>query len=681
MAKKKSKENNFTLKKVLNMYALIPLIVASLALGLSVILIANTQIKKQINNSMVESVDQIGTAFDYTTEKNGTAMEGFAKAPIVKEFLNNPNNAELAKKAQQYTLDYFATLDGFEAIYIATWDSLVLTHPVESVIGITTREGDSLKGLQEAMLASDGIYNTGILTSPASGNLVMSLYSPVMDGNTPIGFIGAATYVNQVADRLSDVSKLGLDSAYVYFVDRAGNMLSHPDQEKIGQPVENDAIKAVLAKIEAGEHPEPECVEYKYKGKMKYASYYVGEDETYVAVLTADESDALAAVSYIKNTTFGIVIVCILIFTLLSLFFAKLISRALTKISKAIEILGTGDLTVACDASSNIKEAVSIINGFNALKAALESSVGNVKEAASVLNTAIINVDEKTANNVDSINQINEAVVEVSTTSQTVAENAQKMAEKSIDLEKSVEELNENVVVLLNASQTIKDVNEQATECMTSVYEGSQESVNAIHNIHAKIAETNDAIENISKAIVAIESIATQTNLLSLNASIEAARAGEAGRGFAVVADEIRTLADSSAQSAKEIKDIIENITVLSNETVGISEQVYDVISKEQNDIETTQNKFNELLTSVESSFVEINKIKAMAASLDTLKTEMTDNISELSAISEELGASAEEVAASCQVVAGACTDTQASTQEMRAINENMATAIEFFKL
>ena len=216
---------------------------------------------------------------------------------------------------------------------------------------------------------------------------------------------------------------------------------------------------------------------------------------------------------------------------------------------------------------------------------------------------------------------------------------------------------------------------------MQSVSASANESVAAMQSISDKIVETNTAISGISSAVQAIESIAAQTNLLSLNASIEAARAGEAGRGFAVVADEIRTLADSSAESGKEIKQIIEDVIALSNSTVEISNRVYEVVCKEQTDIETTQDKFNVLSNSVEQSISDIEQIRQMATQLDGIKSDLTSATNDLGAMSQELGASSEEVAASCQTVTTACTDTQSLTEAMSVINENMRAAIEFFKL
>jgi methyl-accepting chemotaxis protein len=506
------------------------------------------------------------------------------------------------------------------------------------------------------------------------------MYTPVIVDGEPMGFAGCGFYVKSIAEQLSDVSGLGLDSAYIYFVDREGTMLYHPDESKIGNPVENEAVKGLVARLAAGEHPEPGSVIYDYKGANKFAGYYVGDNDYYIAVLTADEADVLSVLGKIRNYAVIICLVCVALFTVLALMIERVISVPLVKISESLDKLSTGDVTAECNAKSHIKETVSIIKAFRTLKDALSTSMKSVKDSASVLNNAIISVDGMTGNNVESVSQINTAINEVAATSQSVAQNAQTMAEKAADLGNDIELLNDNVQRLHEASQTIKNANNEATDCMNSVYSGANESVQAMRDISDKITETNTAISGIGTAVQAIESIAAQTNLLSLNASIEAARAGEAGRGFAVVADEIRTLADSSAESAKEIKQIIENVIVLSNGMVDISNRVSDVVNKEQTDIENAQDKFNVLSESVEASISEIERIREMAAQLDQIKVDLSNSTTELGAISEELGASAEEVAASCQTVTDACSDTQNSTAEMRNINEDMSAAIDFFK-
>ncbi len=678
---KKSGSAKLSMRSTLILYALIPLICASLILSICLITVSSKEMKSWTNSSLLQVIMETGTSFDTATDTNVRTLQAYASAPIVKEFLKNPDDAKLAAEAEQYTLDFYSSLDGWEGLYIADWDTQVIAHSNQGAVGLVLREGDSLTTLRNNILGANGVYNTGIITSPASGQLVMSIYYPVMDNGNPIGFVGAGTLVNNVAAKISDVSALNHDSAYIYFVDPKGTMLYHPDESKIGNPVENEAVKSLVAQLEAGQTPAPDCITYVYKGTTKYAAYYIGEDNAYIAVLTADENDVLSGINSTKLWTVVICIISIILFTILAIFVANIISKPLRKTAAAISVLGTGDVTVDCDAHSIIDETIRIIESFKSLRSSLNSSMRSVKDSANVLNAAIVNVDEMTSNNVESISQINTAIGEVASTSQSVAENAQIMAEKAVELGADVENLNDNVRRLYDESQTIREANSDATYCMKSVYSGANESVDAMKSINDKIAETNSAIGNIETAIQAIESIAAQTNLLSLNASIEAARAGEAGRGFAVVADEIRSLADSSAESAKEIKQIIENVIVMSNGTVEISNRVYEVISKEREDIEQAQEKFNVLSDSVAASITDIDTIKDITAQLDKIKADLTNSTTELGAISEELGASAEEVAASCQTVTSACTDTLDSTVKMRDVNQDMGVAIDYFKL
>ncbi len=669
------------MRMVFILFALIPMVVSVLIIAILLIKNSSGELTKSTENSLVTIVEKTGEAFDISVHTSVEIMQSYAQAPIVQEALHNPNNPEVAAKIQKYTVDYFSQLDGFEGLYLAKWDSTVLAHPNDALVGAPLREGDKLKELQDAISGAGDYYNTGTMISPASGKIIISLYVPIYEDKEIIGYVGAGLFVHEIAAKYSDVSDLGLSGSYIYFVDNEGTMLFHPDEAKIGKPVENAAVKGLVADLEAGKHPEPACIQYEYKGADKYAAYYVGEDEHFIAVLTADSDVVMAGIDKVSKFTIIICAVCLIVFAALSLVIARTIAKPFAVVSEAMDKLSEGDVNARCDVSSSIKETSNIIYAFEELKRALSSAIQSVKQSAGVLGNTIISVDSMTGNNVDAINQISNAIDEVASTSQSVAMNAQTMTMKAADLGENIETLNQNVERLYDASQTIKNANNDANECMNSVYEGANESVSAMNDINSKVNETNHAVAEIEKAIKAIEEIAAQTNLLSLNASIEAARAGEAGRGFAVVADEIRMLADSSAESAKEIKQIIENVVKISNSTVEISDRVFDVISKEQSDIKVAMDKFIVLSESVETSIVEIDTIKAMASELEMIKKDFSNATTELGAISEELGASAEEVAASCQTVSVACNDTQDSTVKMREINTDMSRSIDFFRI
>lgn len=161
-----------------------------------------------------------------------TLLASYGKAPVVAELLKDPSNPSPVQKAQTFTEQYFNGLAGWEGIYISDWETHVLTHSNQGAVGITMREGDRLKQLQEELLAADGIYNTGILLSPASQQLVLSLYYPVYDtdGKTMIGLVGGAQAAAGLKDILDTVTTEGMENARNYLINVASATHMRPDR-------------------------------------------------------------------------------------------------------------------------------------------------------------------------------------------------------------------------------------------------------------------------------------------------------------------------------------------------------------------------------------------------------------------------------------------------------------------
>ena len=180
------------------------------------------------------------------------------------------------------------------------------------------------------------------------------------------------------------------------------------------------------------------------------------------------------------------------------------------------------------------------------------------------------------------LNDMKNAAAMVSAGSTHLAEASQTLAEGATDQAASIEELQAMVSEISSSLGRTTDkadsAYETATQCAQEV-EKSHSEMEVMVEAMDKISETS---QNIGRIIVEIEDIASQTNLLSLNAAIEAARAGEAGRGFAVVADQIRNLADQSAKSAVNTKQLIEEsmakVEMGSQAAVKTSESLMNVV-------------------------------------------------------------------------------------------------------
>ena len=237
------------------------------------------------------------------------------------------------------------------------------------------------------------------------------------------------------------------------------------------------------------------------------------------------------------------------------------------------------------------------------------------------------------------LSEVEELAVQVNVGASNLAEAAQDLAEGATDQAASVEEMLATMNTVSNGLKdnavSVNDSYDKAMKCANDA-QHSREEMGLMVDAMNRISETSKKIENI---IAEIEGIASQTNLLSLNASIEAARAGDAGRGFAVVADEIRNLADQSAKSAIDTRALVENTlyeieegSKVAYRTAEVLDSVVDAIQKIAETSKVLSQASEDQAYAVEQADIGIEKISEVVQSNSAAAQESSATSQELSA-------------------------------------------------
>lgn len=444
----------------------------------------------------------------------------------------------------------------------------------------------------------------------------------------------------------------GVESSYTYIVDSEGNMLYHPNKDKIGKSVENVVVKGYIQDLKSGIKHDTGVVEYDYNGSIKYAACYTEGNGRFILVVSADDNDVLKdSASLIVKVTAISLLIGMAAIVVVFIFIRKIVAP-LSYATNAVEELAALDFRVKNeqqerrfaglkDEVGNIMRAVLKLRGeLTAVVTELKNQSGNLFEQSDSLS-------KSASDTMNNMKDTDRAVDEMANGATMLAQETQSASENVIEIGNMIDKVNDNTEELAKDADNMKELGENAENILRQLIAGQKEMVTHIGVVNDKTHEANKAAGKISEVVKLITEIASQTNLLSLNASIEAARAGEAGRGFAVVAENIKQLAEQTTSSAADIQDIIHDLEQKSGETVEKTEAVNNIVNKQSEDMKQTADILNQVITGITGLIDKIDSIAVSVENMDKSKENVVDVIGNLSSVSQENAASTEETSAS----------------------------------
>lgn len=561
---------------------------------------------------------------DYVADAERYLMQ-FSMAKEVKEAILKGSTSD---EFQAYIGNYYNSRDNVENVYVADINSKVIASYVEPAIGKVLREGDRLTQLHDAL--KNGLYNAGIMTSGSTGQQILSLYYPIYDNDKMIGFAGVAVYTQNLQAIFDELGQ------NMMLIDSASNAyIFNEDYDKIGGQVEDAEELRILGKVQETGVVNDEAliggVRYRIGAKMI-------PGRTWVLLAYKPYAEVYELADRLHSIMLGINVVTFAFVLIVLIVVTSFLLKDITKILNVCNVLRTLDLRNRenlkeyCGKSETGKISASVLE----LAESLAGVLSDVRQSETSLSNNVEAVKAYISNTEELTQKIVVSMSEISQGASDQAEDILVAAEEVSKISDLIEENNVSLANLKDGSAEMELTSQNAIEILNSLSQMSETTEAAISLINEKMDMTNKATEEIAVATDLITNIASQTNLLAINASIEAARAGDSGRGFAVVAEEIKMLSDQSEQSASKIRDIISSLISTVEEANKAVKNVSDIITRQNKDIEDTEKAFSRVMSCVKKSEQQVEEISNKNDVLGEAKDTITELISNLSAIAQE---------------------------------------------
>ncbi|MDA7027845.1 methyl-accepting chemotaxis protein [Bacillus sp. CLL-7-23] len=621
---------------------------------------ASQSLEEEIMRSARNSVDQLNQLIDQNLEKKADTITYFSEV-IDERAYKEKGQKTLRAKFEQYK----AQNKDVEGIFTGSKDSVYVNQPYRKM----PSDYDPQKRVwyQQAVEKKGEVIVTEPYESASNGHMVITIAKSNKDGS---GVVGLDVNIDQLIEASNKV-KIG-EEGFAFISSANTKYVAHPSI-KAGTQGKGDWVTQMYSKDNG-------AFDYIFEGREKRMEFATNKLTGWKIGGTMFTEEISNAAKPALHMAIYILIGAIILGSILIFFIIRGISKPMNQLVSSAKQISNGDLTQKIEVRSK-DEIGQLATSFNEMAESLRVLIGTIQES-------VANVASSSEQLTASADQTSKATEHISLAIEKFSDGAESQSEKVETSSHQLNQMNGMLREMSDVSESITESSAQSTKIAESGGELVQKTVGQMNSIDQSVKQAEGVViglESKSKDITAIlrviNGIADQTNLLALNAAIEAARAGESGRGFSVVAEEVRKLAAQSADSAKEIETLIQDIVKEIEHSLNMFKSVNQEVQSGLKITEETEASFKHIYETTNEIAGKLQTMNAAVEQLSGGSQEISEAIEEISDVSKESTASIQDIAASAEEQLASMEEISSSSATLEQMAEELRDLTKKFKI